>query len=112
MVLEALAILRFVRREDHNLRNRRVTFLCDNQAVKWALVKGWSKNRELSDIVADIIFLCNELGCDYWVHYVGTKRNPADTPSRPSDADPSFNEFRRAFGVKRFWQDEVFRAPF
>ena len=79
---EAIAILDAVAQLSDQLIDCELLIFCDNIAVVCALVKGASSHFDIQRIISGIHVLLAKARCKWWVEYVPTKVNPADSPSR------------------------------
>ena len=79
---EAIAILDAVAQVLDQLKDCELLIFCDNIAVVCALVKGASSHFDIQRIISGIHVLLAKAQCKWWVEYVPTKVNPADSPSR------------------------------
>ena len=64
------------------LRGCRVIHFIDNTAVLACIIRGFSRERDLADVVGRLWFDALGLDIKYEAHFVATKCNLADGPSR------------------------------
>ena len=70
---------------EHDLR---IVVVCDSRVVVVALAEGRTSSRSLSVSLRKLCVLCIAFGIQLRVLWVGTKSNPADTPSRNAALPP------------------------
>ena len=80
--LEALAVVAALLTWSSLLRHQRVIIMVDNVSVVGALRKGSSTKRDINLIVGTTHMLLADLDIDLFVHWVPSKYNVADLPSR------------------------------
>ena len=83
-VKEGLAILYFVKHHMEKLINKRTIFMCDNRAVCEAFEMG-SRDENLNKVIRDINFTAVEYNLHLNIHWISTKLQLADEPSRILD---------------------------
>jgi ribonuclease HI/cell division protein ZapA (FtsZ GTPase activity inhibitor) len=80
--LEALAVIAAVITWTHLLRGQRVIIMVDNVSVVGALRKGSSRKRDINLIIGAIHMHALAHDIDLFVHWVPSRYNIADLPSR------------------------------
>ena len=80
--LEALAVFVAIQLWGHHLRGQRVILMVDNVSVVGALIKGSSRKRDINVIIGATHMMVTELGIDLFVHWVPSRYNVSDLPSR------------------------------
>ena len=106
--LEAKALVRSLLAFRDHVRNSRVDIHTDNRTLKAALDNFGCKNSSVNDSVKEILELSRHLNLAIDVHYVPSRDNMADAPSRAcSDldcmlSDNAWNSVERRFGPHSF----------
>ena len=81
------------------LQGRRALFFIDNEAARFAVIKGGTDSPSLATMCRVLATLDQQHGSYNWVERVPSLSNPADAPSRGDAAEPA-----RLFGaVVREW---------
>eukprot|EP00435_Cladocopium_sp_Y103_P067494 s1039_g30.t1 len=80
--LEAFAVLVAFRVWSSSFTSRHLICLLDNEGSRFLILKGYSSNKVLEDIVHEIALLEEELSTLAWYASVPTEANLADFPSR------------------------------
>ena len=107
-VLETRALLHSLLSFRHHLSSRRVDVHTDSLVLKSALANDGCKNQDINNVLKDIFDCCREFNFSLDVHYVPSRENPADIPSRKvSDIDCMLSErawepVERLFGPHTF----------
>ena len=102
MILEAIAVATFFLEFGFLLRHRWVVLFVDNEPVKWAGVKGYSKNQELTEWMHCILARCNVQDLRVWFHWISTDYNPSDGFSRPLEFQ-NFDQLFVDMNAERFY---------
>ena len=68
------------------LHSADIDLFMDNQSALSCVIKGASRKPDLSDISGRLWFECCHLMANFKVHFVGSKLNLADAPSRGDES--------------------------
>ena len=96
--LETLAVLAAISMWKDWLAAKHVVFFIDNEASRFCILKGYSKNPCISKMVHALATLEEEVGCFAWYARVPSEANIADHPSRGSSHMLLPEEKRQGFG--------------
>ena len=96
--LETLAVLAAVNLWAGWLRAKHVVFFIDNEASRFCILKGYSKNPCISKMVHALATLEESAGCFAWYARVPTEANIADYPSRALQHALLPDEKKQEFG--------------
>ena len=79
---ELLPIAIALRTWCEKIKGQRVLLFIDNDAARYAVIKGTSENSAANEILQDIWELAAEWDISIWAERLPSKANPADGPSR------------------------------
>ena len=80
--LETLAVLAAIHLWESYLTAKHVVFFIDNEASRFCILKGYSKNDAISKMVHSLASHEESVGCFTWFARVPSEANIADAPSR------------------------------
>ena len=94
--LKALAVLVALKTWSKEISSKHLVAFIDNEGSKFSILKGYSKNPCLSEIVTAIACAEESASCFVWYARVPSECNPADGPSRgqPCRAAPENSRVR------------------
>ena len=98
---EAMAVDNALRAFAHLLAGSSFHLHIDNTSVIWGLAKGRSKKWNMNTRVAEVLATLKRHDAKCVIHYVNTKDNPADDPSRhPERFTPGPSQYPTTVGTQ------------
>ena len=95
--LETLAVLAAIHLWESYLTAKHVVFFIDNEASRFCILKGYSKNDVISKMVHSLASHEERVGCFTWFARVPSEANIADAPSRDVPHELLTTEKRQVF---------------
>ena len=96
--LETLAVLAAIHLWEGYLTAKHVVFFIDNEASRFCILKGYSKNDTISKMVHSLASREERVGCFTWFARVPSEANIADAPSRDVPHESLPPSKRQEFG--------------
>ena len=82
VMAEAVALLWVLKAAEQHIKGSRLLLFVDNIALVCSVCKGTSAHSDIQSIVTSIHLYLFQIGCAWWIEYVPSKLNLADSPSR------------------------------